>query len=241
MTAPEPGADAGRGRWEAVLFDLDGTLADTVELILRCYRHTMVTHLGEAPPDEAWLATIGTPLRDQLRDFARSDEEAEAMLETYSAFQVTVHDEMVSAFPGAREVVDALAGAGVPVGIVTSKRRAMAVRTLEACRLDGPMQVVVTADDVARGKPHPEPVHRALGALGVPPGPGVLFLGDSPWDIRAGKEAGTRTAAALWGPYSREALVAEAPDFLLREIGGLPGVPGGPHGASAGDGKEARE
>ena len=60
-------------RWAAVLFDLDGTLADTVELILSSYRHTMRTHLGEAPPDERWLASMGTPLVTQLAGFAADE------------------------------------------------------------------------------------------------------------------------------------------------------------------------
>ena len=55
----------------AVLYDFDGTLADSTELIMRCYRHTMAAHLGECPPDEAWLAGFGTPLETQIARFAR--------------------------------------------------------------------------------------------------------------------------------------------------------------------------
>ena len=71
--------------WKGVLFDLDGTLADTIELILLSYRHTMRTHLGEAPPDERFLATIGIPLPKQLEGFARDASEAERMRATYVA------------------------------------------------------------------------------------------------------------------------------------------------------------
>ena len=70
--------------WAAVLFDLDGTLADTTELILRCYRHTMHVHLGHAPPDRRWTAGMGTPLREQLKEFARDAEEEARMADTYS-------------------------------------------------------------------------------------------------------------------------------------------------------------
>lgn len=212
----------GNGSWAAVLFDLDGTLADTVQLILHCYRHTMRTHLGRELPDERWLATIGTPLRDQLRDFARDEDEAARMLETYVTYQRGIHDQWVSAFPGAVEVVGTLKSQGIAIGVVTSKRREMAVRTLGRCGLEGEYDVLVAFDDVERGKPDPQPVLRALDLLGLQDqADRTLMVGDSPWDIRAGHQAGTRTAAALWGPYGRATLEGEMPDYWLEELRGV--------------------
>jgi len=205
-----------------VFFDLDGTLADTVELILCSFRHTMATHLGETPPDEAWISTLGTPLRDQLLDFARDPDEAVAMLETYSVFQQGVHDEMVRPFPGALEVVRELASRGSRLAVVTSKRGAVARRTMEVCGLWDAIELVVSADDVVRGKPDPEPVRRAMASLGLEGRPeDVLFVGDSPFDLRAGRAAGTRTAAVSWGPFARHRLEAEAPDYFLRSLAEL--------------------
>lgn len=209
---------------EAVLFDLDGTLADTVELILQCYRHTMRAHRGQPLPDERWLSTIGTPLRDQLRDFADSDDEAHAMLETYERHQREIHDEYVRTFDGAVETVEELRKAGMLLGIVTSKRREMAVRTLDACGLAAHFEVVITASDVIAGKPDPEPVRRALDGLEVTEAGSVLFVGDSPYDIRAGRNAGTRTAGALWGPYARSELEAAEPDHLLESVADVIGL-----------------
>lgn len=206
--------------WAAVLFDLDGTLADTVELILRCYRHTMEVHLGATPPDERWLAGIGTPLTDQLRGFAGDSDEALAMARTYSEFQKTIHDQMVAPFPGAVEMVGALGKRGVAVGVVTSKRREVAGRTLARCGFANAYQVLVTADEVSRGKPDPEPVLLALDRLGLTEAAGrSLFVGDSPHDLKAGRAAGTKTAAALWGPFEHDVLRAEAADFYLGEPG----------------------
>lgn len=217
-----PDGSGSGSPWEAVLFDLDGTLADTVELILRCYRHTMRVHRGEELPDELWLAGIGTRLRDQLLGFARDAEEAARMAETYSAHQREIHDGLVSPFPGAVELLRALKAGGVRVGVVTSKRRGMAERTLERCGLDGLYDVLVGGDDVARGKPDPEPVLLALDRLGLQGRAGqTLMVGDAPFDVRAGRDAGTRTAAALWGPFPRAVLDREAPDWM---IGGLPEV-----------------
>lgn len=212
------GVSGARGPdgWAGVLFDLDGTLADTVELILKSYRHTMQIHLGEAPPDPLFLRTIGKPLPVQLGDFARSDEERLAMLATYVGFQQTIHDEMVRPFPGAHSVIDELRTREVRVGIVTSKGRRIARRTIEVCELHERVEFVVCGDEVENGKPHPEPVLRALVALELDAAPErVLFVGDSPHDLRAGRLAGTKTAAVGWGPLDRRVLRAESPDFFL--------------------------
>jgi pyrophosphatase PpaX len=208
-----------RQHWKGVLFDLDGTLADTVELILMSYRHTMRTHLGDAPPDERWLSTMGTPLRDQLVAFARSAAEADAMLATYTTFQRGVHDEMVRPFPGAGEVLASLRERGSRIGIVTSKREEVARRTLAVCGLDRHVEVVVCAEHVQRAKPDPEAVVVALAELELAGAPEeILFVGDSPFDVRAGKAAGTRTAAVCWGACTRDTLARERPDYVLERL-----------------------
>lgn len=206
------------GRWAAVLFDLDGTLADTVPLILACYRHTMTVHRGGPLPDELWLRHVGRPLRDSMLDFADGPEEAERMRETYLNFQRDAHDRMVTPFPGVGVVVEALGDLGVPMAVVTSKTREMALRTLAVCGFGERFPVVVTADEVRNGKPHPEPVHLALGNLGVQDASDVLFVGDSPHDLEAGRSAGVRTAAVTWGAAREYALRQSAPDYLVRRV-----------------------
>ena len=202
--------------WRAVLFDLDGTLADTVDLILRSYRHTMVEHLGEAPPDARFLETIGKPLPVQLRAFARDEVQFEAMRQTYVTFQRTIHDDMVRPFPGALEVVTDLRARGARVGIVTMKAGGIARGSLEVSGLWGVDPGEHAGDEVAAGKAAPEPVRRAMDELGVASTPErVLFVGDTPHDLRAGRLAGTRTAAVGWGPLDRRVLRAESPDFFL--------------------------
>ncbi len=202
-----------------MLFDLDGTLADTVPLILACYRHTMTVHRGAPLADELWLRTVGRPLRDSFAEFTDSEDEVEAMVGTFVAHQREVHDAMVVALEGAAHVVRSLRGRGVPVGIVTSKGAEMARRTLVSCRMEADFEVVVTPDDVTRGKPDPEPVRVALARLEVEAeARRVLFVGDSPFDIQAGRDAGVRTAAVPSGPFSREELASSGPDHLLTAL-----------------------
>ena len=207
-------------RYAGVLFDLDGTVVDTLELILSSYRYTMIRHLGQSPPDEAWRRTMGTPLREQLRAFARSPEEADAMMATYLEHNQAHHDRLVRSFPGMRESLLALKEVGYRMGIVTSKLRAQALRELRTCGLTDLFESLVCADDVERPKPHPEPVLQAARQLGLP-GQRLLLVGDSIYDLRSGRAAGLDTAAALWGPFDRADLTPGRPTHWLPDLDAL--------------------
>ncbi len=211
--------------YRTVLFDLDGTLLDTAAMIITSLRHALALHLDYDPGDALLLAGIGTTLHDQLREHAirarsRSVDEAlvRGLAETYIEHNHGIHDALVGAFPGVVEVLDHLRGAGVRLGIVTSKGKAIAERGLDLCGLRAHFEVVITAEDVERHKPHPEPVHTALRALGVSAAH-ALFVGDSPHDVNAGNAAGVATGAALWGPFPRDVLRPSGPTHWLDRVG----------------------
>ncbi len=197
-----------------MLFDLDGTLIDSVDLILRSYRHTLRVHRGTVPADETWLQGLGTPLVVQFRKFTDDEDEIDAMVATYREYNLAHHDDAVRAFPGVREAVEALEGRGIRLGVVTSKIRAGAYRGLRRCGFDGLFEVVVGADDVERPKPDPEPVRRALALL-MAQADEAVFVGDSPHDLTAGRAAGVQTAAVSWGPFPRSTLQPLAPDHWI--------------------------
>jgi pyrophosphatase PpaX len=207
----------------AILFDLDGTLVDTVELILASMRHAFDGYAAGCPTDAEWIAGIGTPLRAQLTSFARSPGDVEHLVERYRAHQSEHHDRMTRCYEGARETVALLRGRGHPLAVVTSKHLAPAERTLRHVGLARYVEVVVGADSCERHKPDPAPVLLALARLGYPPAE-ALFVGDSPHDVAAGNSAGVVTVAALWGACSRDALERASPGHLLREIGELPAL-----------------
>lgn len=207
--------------WDAILFDLDGTLADTIELILTCFRHTMLAHFGKVWGEAELLAGIGRPLAVQFAAFARSDTERDAMIETYLTRQREIHDDHVRLYPGVAEALAAIEAASIPMALVTSKRHELAERALERCGIRRHFGVIITPEDVTRGKPDPEPVLAAMERLGARDAARVLFIGDSPFDIRAGNAAGVRTAAALWGPFKREALEPAAPTYWLETAGDI--------------------
>ena len=212
------------GRFRTFLFDLDGTLIDSIPLIMASFRHTMRTHLGAVPDDTVWRAGFGTPLRPQLRKFARDDEHASRMVDTYRAYTDAHHDRLLKPYAGIDGALGTLRAAGARLAVVTSKTHALARRGLARCGLDEYFGVLVGADDVAQHKPHPAPVLAALDRLSADPEE-TVFIGDSPHDIEAGRAAGVRTAAALWGPFPREALARASPHHWLADPAGIASLP----------------
>ena len=210
-------------RFKAVLFDLDGTLIDSTRLIVESYHHTMRVHRGGTFPDSEWIAGLGTPLRVQFRRFTDDVAEVQRMIETYREWNLAHHDAMVRAFPGAVDTVKRLKAQGARLGIVTSKNRHGVERGLALCGFDGLFDEIVTSDDLEASKPDPAPVFAALARLDAP-APSALFVGDSPHDIAAGRDAGTSTAACLWGPFERDILAAERPNYWLTSFGELDAI-----------------
>jgi pyrophosphatase PpaX len=202
-------------RLQTALFDLDGTLIDSVRLILDSYHHTLEQHGLPARTDEDWLKGVGTPLQVQFADWREHPEKLEAMIATYREYNLKHHDRMVTVYPGVVEAVREIKAAGIQTGLVTSKNRQGALRGLKLVGLEALMDVLVCADEVTNPKPHPEPVERAVELLGAERTT-TVYVGDSVHDMHSGRAAGVRTAAALWGPFGREYLEPTKPDYWLR-------------------------
>jgi pyrophosphatase PpaX len=199
---------------QTVLFDLDGTLIDSIRLILDSYHHTLATHGIPPRTDDHWLRGVGTPLSVQFAEWRDDLEKLEAMVATYREYNLAHHDRMVTVYPGVAAALGAIRAAGRRTGLVTSKNRQGAVRGLTLVRLEAMMDVLVCADEVTNPKPHPEPVEKAVALLGADPGT-TVYVGDSIHDMVSGRAAGVRTAAALWGPFGREHLELASPDYWL--------------------------
>ena len=199
-----------------VLFDLDGTLIDSVRLILDSYHHTLAAHGLPPRTDEEWLEGVGTPLTAQFAAWGNDPGTLEALIATYREYNLKHHDRMVTVYPGVVNVVQALKQDGIATGLVTSKNRTGAVRGLALARLEALMDVLVCADEVDNPKPHPEPVERAMRLLHADAA-STIYVGDSIHDMRSGRAAGVRTAAVLWGPFGRSHLEGARPDYWLAQ------------------------
>jgi len=200
--------------FDPVVFDLDGTVVDTVELIVKSFRYATSTVLGEVLPDEVIIAGVGRPLLAQMESL--SAEHARELYDVYREYNHRRHDELIRGYDGIEEVLDALKAAGRRTGIVTSKSRDTTGMAFRAMGLEERFDAVVTATDTTEHKPSPVPLQLCLQRLGATAA-GSIYIGDSPFDIEAGAAAGMTTAAVAWGVFGREALLAAGPDFWLSE------------------------
>lgn len=195
----------------AVLFDLDGTLVDTLPLIIQTYRkvfHDMKIPWG----DNDVVKLIGLPLVEIARRFVGKNEPQ--FVETYQYYYQLEHDRLTRLFPGTLETIKYLKSLGLKLGIVTSKGKPVTLRTVAYTGLDCLMDVVVTAHDVVKPKPDPEPLFKALASLDTAADRSIL-IGDSRLDILTGQNAGARALGVTWGLDDREELEKLAPDGLL--------------------------
>jgi len=197
--------------YRAILFDLDGTLVDSVPIILRAFREVH-EQMGLPFDEPAIRKLVGIPLQDQAVIFAgdRAREFTDRYVPLYLGYQTAG----MRLFPGTVEMLDELKRRGYLTGIVTSKSTAGAGRALGQTGIRDRFDVVVTADDVTNRKPHPDPILKALKALGVKPDE-ALYVGDSLFDVDAAHRANVDIAAVSWGARSKEDLLLQCPDRVF--------------------------
>ena len=207
-------SEPARAGFDPILFDLDGTVVDTVELIVESFRYATRTVLGDVLPDEHFIAGVGRPLREQMERL--SEDHAQELYDVYREYNHRRHDELIRGYDGISDVLEGLRAAGRRTGIVTSKSRDTTQMAFRAVGLEEHFDVVVTATDTTEHKPSPVPLLLGLRLLEAE-ADGALYIGDSPFDIQAGAAAGMATAAVAWGVFGREALLAARPDYWVRE------------------------
>jgi pyrophosphatase PpaX len=200
-------------RYETVLFDLDGTLIDSGDLILASFRHATRSVLGRVIPDEVLMANVGGHgIEAQMREFDAN--RADELVRVYREHNTGIYDG-VKAFPGIEGLLERLHAEGRKLGVVTVKSRRTVDVTFGVLPLRHHFGVVVTADDTIRHKPDPEPLLLALERHGGKAASAV-YVGDSPFDIRAAKAAGMTSIAVGWGNiHPPDRLEAEKPDRLV--------------------------
>ena len=198
-------------RWTTAVFDLDGTLADTIELIVESYQYAFRSILGREEDPAVIRSWIGRPLISAFRD--HSPEHADELYETYLAWNADNTERLIRGYDGVREVLRDLAGSGVHVGVATSKRRESAQQAMDLLGLSEFVEVLVAMEDTERHKPDPTPLLLALERMGRSSNDSV-YVGDAVVDVLAGKAAGMDTVAVTWGAGLPEALQAVRPTVI---------------------------
>lgn len=198
-----------------IQFDLDGTLLDTYDLILKSMRFTVNETFGNNYSDEKLMSQVGIPLKDQLEEYCPADPEK--AFSTYLDCQSEFEKEPIQAFPGMIEALEQLKQAGFKLSVVTSKRHEAAVRHLSQAGVIGYFDDIIAADDVEAAKPDPYPVIYSANRLEMPMTK-VVYVGDSPFDMQASRAAGAFNIAVTWGMFSEDVLKQERPVALIHEV-----------------------
>lgn len=199
-----------------VLFDLDGTIIDTNELIIESFLHALKGVVPDSFSREDIIPKMGLTLKDQFQIFS-GREEVDDLMRIYRTYNLSRHDEMVTLFPGVAEAIPQLRAQGLKLGVVTTKMRDSSERALKLLGIYDAMDVIVTLDDVENAKPHPEPVLKAIRALGSEP-EAALMVGDSVADIQSAIAAGAVPVGVAWSLKGEEVLKDAGAKYILRDM-----------------------
>lgn len=201
-----------------MLFDLDGTLADTIALIVASYQHAFRTVLGEEVGENRARAWIGRPLLPALLE--ESPEHGHELDRVYREWNLANTGRLIRRYAGVPELLGRLTAAGVTCAVATSKRRETARLALVGVGIDHLVDVVAAMEDTTAHKPAPDPLLHAAAALGVDPA-GCVYVGDATVDVLAAQAAGMAAVAVTWGAGEGEALAATRPDALVDTVADL--------------------
>ncbi|HSI66687.1 MAG TPA: pyrophosphatase PpaX [Planococcus sp. (in: firmicutes)] len=201
-----------------LLFDFDGTLLDTNELIIQTFSTVLNDHFPGKFEREDILHFIGPSLDQTFRKIAPN--KVEELTLQYRAFNNTMHDELVMEYDGVTETLRLLKARGLKMGIVSTKRKRTIEHGLNWMGAKDVFPVIISLDEVVNPKPDPEPIFLALNQLGATTD-SALMIGDNYHDIEGGKNAGVWTAGVSWTAKGEDYLASFKPDFMLRHISDL--------------------
>lgn len=207
-------------RWNTLLFDLDGTLIDTNDLIISSYEHVLTYYAPDQYSRDDIISWIGVPLADNFSSISSNPSQVEQMIDTYQSHNLANHETLVREYEGVYDTIKTLYERGYSLGIVTTKRKEAAVKGANMLGLLPFFSTFVTVDDVENPKPHPEPLQIAMTQLNARPEE-TIMVGDSQFDIMAGKNAGVRTAGVEWTIKGASFLKNYEPDWMLARMSDL--------------------
>jgi len=206
-------------RYDAILYDFDGTLVDTVPMILSCFKCAFLEVVGFEEDEDFLLSTIGLPL---VHAFAKYEPCIQKSLyEAYQRENARILGDSVRVFDGINEGLSLLQKMGVRQGIVTSKKRETALFSMRQFEMESFFEILITREDTELHKPNPEPLFLALKAMGISDISRVLYVGDSIHDLRCASNAGMDSAAVSWTYMPKNELAAEKPRYWLDTLSDL--------------------
>jgi pyrophosphatase PpaX len=203
-------------KYKTVLFDLDGTLIDTNDLILTSFLFVLEEHFPGQFTREHIIPHMGDTLFSQMERFGGL-EKRDLLVEHYRQHNVKFHDELVKDFPHIIETLTELKQLGVKMGVVTTKQRKTAKMGVEIFGIDQFIEAFITFDDTDRHKPDPAPLYKAMDLLQAEAS-STLMVGDSHFDMLAAHNAGVHAAGVEWSLKGPEYLKAFNPEYMLKDL-----------------------
>lgn len=208
---------------QRIVWDFDGTLVDSRPLIEAGMDHALgiLGLSGRADIQEEWLRNVGLPVEQGLQNtFEPVGLDPAEVLKVYRSFDWLGNESLLQPFPGMKDLVAELADRGHPQSIATSKRSLPLRRQLATLGWEGCFDPIMTPDDVAQAKPHPESLQRIMQATGEAP-EDLVMVGDTPFDLDMAREAGVPAVGIGHGFYGAEALLACQPRAYAADVASL--------------------
>jgi pyrophosphatase PpaX len=203
-------------KYDAILYDFDGTLLDTVPMIMESFRIAFLEVTGHEEDKDFLLSTIGLPLAQAFSHY--EPDVQRALHDSYIRANNSLLATAVRSFDGVEEGLFALKQMGVRQGVVTSKRRDAALVSINQFGLQVYFDTIVTREDTTVHKPYPEPLYLGMKNLGIADVSRVLYVGDSVHDLRSATNAGMDSAAVNWTYMPKADLAAEKPKYWLERL-----------------------
>lgn len=212
---------------DIILYDLDGTIQDSVPLIVESFQKAYEIVMGECTRSVADLKSyIGRPLRDS---FARHDKEtADKLTEAYLAYNMKrMKEGAIPLFPGVTDGLAKIRESGYRQGIVTAKRKSSAMVTIDLLGIEKYFDVMVFGEDTERSKPFGDPLIEAAKRLGTDDPGRVLYVGDAASDLLCARDCGASFALVDWTLMPKDELMSLGPDYVISSLNDIPCIIGG--------------
>ncbi|MBU2444298.1 MAG: HAD-IA family hydrolase [Bacteroidetes bacterium] len=189
-------------KFKGIIFDLDGTLTSTNELIFATFNHIAEKYENKTYSDEEIIAMFG-PTEDVILKEKFNGDKFQSVYDDYYKFYKENHPTMADLYPGIIDILEHIKSKNLPIAIFTGKGRKSSIITLEILNIKHYFDLIVTGDDVKNHKPSAEGIFKFLSVYSFKPDE-VLMIGDSISDIYASRDAGVQIASVIWDAYAKE-------------------------------------
>lgn len=211
---------------KGIIFDIDGTLVSTNELIFASFNYVTKKYLNRIYSDKEIISFFG-PTEDYILKRLMKDKYEEAR-EDYFDFYIQNHDKMTKKIDGVLELIKKIKSRGIPLAIYTGKGKTSTEITLKKLGIYEYFDLIISGDDVAEHKPSPEGIQIFLNQFQLKPET-VIMVGDAPADVFAARNANVKIVSVLWDSYAEDEVrklesdyyfssVSEFSDFIFQNI-----------------------